>query len=90
MVFSTLLFVGAVFFLAVVALAVREGCMEQLRQRRSPLSVANARTRRPRHLKRTVSGAPSFCYNDCVRTHEGSDPNFPCSVACGLENGHHS
>lgn len=86
MLVSTLVFVTAVLFLAgvaAIARAVRTVKVEQ----RSPASNRLHETKLEDPDRVQGSFEPVYCYNDCVRVHQGLDPSFPCSVACNIGNG---
>jgi len=88
MLVSTLAFVMTVIFLAGIAVMARAARAEKWAQK-SP-KVAPSRRRRPVDASRLRDvREPSYCYNDCVRAHEFTDPNFPCAVACGARGGTH-
>jgi hypothetical protein len=83
---SSLIFVVAVALLVGVAVLTLAAHAEKLGQRKASSIRSRERTpvgpARPR-----LAYEPQYCYNDCIRAHERTDPNFPCSVACGVQEG---
>jgi hypothetical protein len=86
MILTTVLSVAAVVFLVAAAMMMREvrtrkpaynGSMHS--DHRSPKGVAAPEP--------TQTYDRTYCYNDCMRVHGLTDPNFPCVIACNVKDG---
>lgn len=88
MIVSTALFLATVAFLAAAALMMREALAQRLGHNAST-SGSKRRAQQAVPLEQHTAHGPTHCYNDCVRVHEHTDPNFPCSIACNLNEGSH-
>jgi hypothetical protein len=89
MIVSTALLVATVILLAAAALIIRQGLSQKLGQIVS-MSTTNRRPKAAVPVEPRAAYEPAYCYNDCMRVHEHTDPSFPCSVACSVRDGSHS
>jgi hypothetical protein len=89
MIVSIALLVATVILLAAGALMIRQGLSQKLGQIVS-MSTTNRRPKVAVPAEPRAAREPTYCYNDCVRVHEHTFPNFPCSAACSMKDGSHS
>jgi hypothetical protein len=88
MMVSAIFFLVTAVFLSVASLIMREGLAQKLGHAVSG-SFMNRWTKREVPVRPGDEYEPAYCYNDCMRVHERTDPNFPCSVACNVRDDSH-